>query len=105
MILIIAIVLFAYAMSQVTDVGVGGLWGSGDLEVSMPGIHESTTLPCRWGPGSGFYLSTIAAICLIGIFLYTHKGNLLGAGKTFLKKIVSGIRLLPSKKIKQRGNS
>ena len=74
--LIIIIILFAYAMTQVTKVGVGSFRGGGDLEIAMPGIHESVTLPCSWGPGSGFYLSILAVVCLIGAFVYKSGVNI-----------------------------
>ncbi len=96
--LIITIVLFAYAMSQVTKVGVGGFRGDGDLEIAMPGIHESVTLPCSWGPESGFYLSILAIVCLIGAFVYKSGGNMFTKCKKCAKSIVTRIRKLKLKK-------
>jgi len=52
-------------MSQVTDIGVGSFSGGGNLDISIPGLQENAIVPCSWGPGIGFYLSVIAAVCLI----------------------------------------
>lgn len=57
--------IFFYAMSQITQISVGGFIGSGDIETAIPGIAESKFLPCSWGPGVGFYLTIIAVMCLI----------------------------------------
>jgi hypothetical protein len=62
-------VLFFVAMSQVTDVGVGSFSGGGDLEITLPGLQETTVLDCGWGPGIGFYLSIVAAVLLSGVTL------------------------------------
>jgi hypothetical protein len=60
-------------MSQLTEVGIGTFIGSGDLEINLPGISESKILPCRWGPGPGFYLALISVIILIVVFCYLIK--------------------------------
>jgi hypothetical protein len=60
--LILTIFLFYYVMSIITEVGVGNFIGSGDLEVTLPGIAESQTINCNWGPGIGFYLGFLALI-------------------------------------------
>jgi len=63
--LIVTVLLFFVAMSQVTDVGVGSFSGDGDLDISIPGLQENAIVLCSWGPGIGFYLSVVAAACLI----------------------------------------
>jgi hypothetical protein len=71
--LIVTLSIFFYAMSQLTQVGVGSFIGSGDLEINLPGISESKILPCTWGPGIGFYFALIAVIILVIVFCYIMK--------------------------------
>lgn len=69
-ILIATLSIFFYAMSQLTEVGVGSFIDGGDVETSLPGLSESKILPCKWGPGIGFYLGLIAAIILVVVLFY-----------------------------------
>ena len=64
-IIIFIILLFFYAMSQVTSVGVGSFSGNGDLDVYIPGELDSTILNCNWGPDIGFYLAIFTFILLV----------------------------------------
>ena len=68
--LIATIGIFYYTMMQLTDVGVGGFMGSGDLDITLPGVADNQILNCSWGPGIGFYLGIIAIICLIVLSLF-----------------------------------
>ena len=68
--LIATISVFFYAMSQLTEVSVGSFMGNGDLEITLPGVAESKILPCSWGPGVGFYLGTIAFVCLVATMFH-----------------------------------
>jgi hypothetical protein len=63
--LVLTVLLFYFAMSQVTDVGVGCFSGSGNLDISIPGLKEHAAIICNWGPGIGFYLCIIATICIL----------------------------------------
>ena len=70
LILIVCIGLFYYAMSMVTNIGVGGFMGSGDISVSIPGRIQSVNLVCNWGPGIGFILVVVSLIVLfLSIFI------------------------------------
>ena len=71
--LIVTVVLFFYAMSQVTNIGVGSFSGNGDLDVTLPGEEGTVVLSCSWGPGVGFYLSIAAVLSLICLQLYKRK--------------------------------
>ncbi len=64
-ILVVSLIVFFYAFSQLTQVGVGSFMGSGDLDVTLPGEVEQNTLSCSWGPGIGFYLLIPSLILLI----------------------------------------
>jgi len=64
LLLIVTISIFLYAMSMLTEVGVGSFIGSGDLDTSFPGLAENKILPSNWGPGIGFYLGVIGVVIL-----------------------------------------
>jgi hypothetical protein len=63
--LIVTISIFLYAMSLLTEVGLGSFIGSGDVETSLPGLSESKVLPSQWGPGIGFILGLLSVIILV----------------------------------------
>lgn len=68
-ILLIAVVgIFFYAMSQLTEVGVGSFIGSGDIDTTIPGEPENVLVNCSWGPSLGFYLVIISFIVLFVTF-------------------------------------
>ena len=64
-IIIFIILLFFYAISQVTSVGVGSFSGNGYLDIYIPGELDSTILNCKWGPDIGFYLAIFAFMLLV----------------------------------------
>ena len=68
-IIIAAIAVFLYSMSLITQVSVGSFIGSGELEITVPGLTEKRMLQCNWGPGIGFYLLILAFIFLVVLFL------------------------------------
>jgi hypothetical protein len=70
--LIVVIGIFVYAMSQITELGVGSFIGNGELEITLPGTAESNILMCNWGPGIGFYLVIISALILASFALYSR---------------------------------
>jgi len=74
--LLVIVLLFYYVMSQITMIGVGSFSGSGDLDITIPGIAASETLNCSWGPGLGFILSIVSAVVLLFVFLLKKWKNL-----------------------------
>lgn len=58
--LLLSAILFYVAMSEVTKVGVGDFFGSGDLPISIPGESDQVTLSCSWGAGFGMYTALLA---------------------------------------------
>jgi hypothetical protein len=64
-ILFLSVVIFFYVFSQLTQVGVGSFMGNGNLDVTILGKAEQTTISCSWGPGIGFYLLIPSLILLI----------------------------------------
>jgi hypothetical protein len=61
--------VFYYALSQLTQVGVGSFMGSGTLEITIPGQSVQTAVPCTWGPSISFYLLIVSFFLLILTFL------------------------------------
>ena len=66
LLLIISLLVFYIAMSEVTSVGVGGFTGFSDLSISPLSLSFNTLVSCSWGPGIGFYL--IILVTIISIF-------------------------------------
>jgi hypothetical protein len=62
---VVVLSVFFYAMSQITEIGVGSFSGSGAIETTLPGAADVISIPCSWGPGLGFYSSITAALCLV----------------------------------------
>jgi len=74
---ILCLILFQFAMSQITQVGVGNFSGRGDLEVSIPGdLAGNKIFSCHWGPGLGFYLGILVTTVLIILFIYRNKRHI-----------------------------
>ena len=64
-------IVFFYAMSQLADVTVGSIIGSGNIDFSIPGEKTSEILSSTWGPDIGFYLLLGSAVILmLGFYLY-----------------------------------
>jgi len=65
--LLLNIVLFYVAMSEVTKVGVGDFFGSSDLPITLPGESEQILLSCTWGAGLGFYSTLLSLLCIMSM--------------------------------------
>ena len=63
--LILCVGLFYYAMSQVTEIGVGSFIGNGDVSTTLPGETEGILINSSWGPGLGFYLAVLSLIFIV----------------------------------------
>ncbi len=66
--ILLTLIVFYYAFSQLTQVGVGSFMGSGTLDVTIPGQSIQTAIPCAWGPGIGFYLLIVSLVLLFLTF-------------------------------------
>ncbi len=71
-IIFLTVVVFYYALSQLTQVGVGSFMGSGTLDISIPGQSVQTAVPCSWGPSISFYLSIIS-LALLTVTFFTKR--------------------------------
>jgi hypothetical protein len=67
-VILLTVVVFYYALSQLTQVGVGSFMGSGTLDITIPGQSVQTAVPCSWGPGISFYLLIVCLLLLVFAF-------------------------------------
>ena len=67
-VILLTVVVFYYALSQLTQVGVGSFMGSGTLDISVPGQSVQTAVPCSWGPSISFYLLIVSLVLLMAAF-------------------------------------
>jgi hypothetical protein len=63
-VLILVIGIYFYAFSELTNVGLGGIQGSGTLTMFHPRTNEYVEIMAYWGVSYGFL------ICIISIFIY-----------------------------------
>jgi len=63
--IIVSIALFYYAVSLLTELGVGSFMGSGEILTNIPGKVEGVSISSSWGPGVGFYLAILSLIIII----------------------------------------
>ena len=68
MFLLISIILFFVAMSEVTKVGVGTLSGMGELAITIPGSNAISNINCNWGLGIGLYLIILSILTNLVIY-------------------------------------
>ncbi|UCH71457.1 MAG: flippase-like domain-containing protein, partial [Thermoplasmatales archaeon] len=67
--LIGVIYIFSLAMSVLTNAGPGSLFGSGVLDIAIPGEGTYEAISCSWGYSTGFYLC-IGALLTITYILF-----------------------------------
>jgi hypothetical protein len=70
--LLLSVILFYIAMSEVTKVGIGEFLGSDTLKISIPGESNQIDIPSSWGPSSGMILCIVGLIGSL-IFLFQRK--------------------------------
>jgi hypothetical protein len=64
--LILNIILFFITMSEVTKIGIGDFFGSGEIPITIPGESSQVTVTANWGAGFGVY---VLIIVIIGFFI------------------------------------
>jgi hypothetical protein len=60
-----AVAIFTYGFSQLSNVGLGSLQGSGTLTVLQPGSNEYMNLSATWNLSTGIYLSCVAIVSIV----------------------------------------
>jgi len=83
-ILIITIFVFSYAMSEFSDISVGGLIGKENLQISIPGENTYENISCSWGLGLGFYFYLMSIITLTSVFIINLRDILIKKHKKFV---------------------
>jgi len=73
--LIVGLIVFYFVMIELSKVSLGSILGSGEIEVSLPGIAESSNLMCNWGLSIGFYLIIGGIILFIILYLINKLKN------------------------------
>ena len=64
-VLLCIIGIFIYAMSILTEVGVGSFIGSGNIDTTISGQVESQLINCNWGPGIGLLLLFVSFVLVL----------------------------------------
>jgi hypothetical protein len=86
LILLGSIIVFTYAMSILTTTSFGGFFGSGNIDVLIPGENMYVTMKSSWGPGIGYYLLILTNVILIFIFIFKIKNQFIDIIKRILPK-------------------
>ena len=81
--LVCAVGIFTYGFSELSNVGLGSLQGSGTITVLQPQSNEYVNLSATWGLSTGVYL-TIVAIILVVVAVVIEK---ISKRKKQIKKI------------------
>jgi hypothetical protein len=88
-ILTVSLFLFSYAMSELTNVGLGGFIGSGNLDVGIAGEGITVPTACSWGPSMGFFFYLIAICICISLMIFSVYKNYFLLKKKNVKLIFS----------------
>jgi len=75
LILIASLLLFSYAMSELTNAGLGVFIGSGNLDVGIAGEGIAVPATCSWGPSMGFFFYLIAICICISLMVFSVYKN------------------------------
>jgi len=68
-----SILIFSYSTSEFAKTTVGSFYGSGPLDIDIPGEKMFVTMSCSWSPSIGFFLLLISIIFLSVDFLLNLK--------------------------------
>jgi hypothetical protein len=61
--------IFYYAMTQITQLSVGSVIGSGKIQITIPGESFEHTVSSTWGLDLGFYFILISLILILVLFI------------------------------------
>jgi len=85
-ILISTVGIFYVSTNMLTDVSLGSFFGSGDLDVYIPGEGYYETVHSNWGASFGFYLALASIVILSLLVIYQFKINYKKKKKRFVLK-------------------
>ena len=63
--------IFSYTTAKMTEIGIGGFLGKGNIKLQILGEGESMAINSTWGPSTGFYLCMLAITILI-LLMFPH---------------------------------
>jgi hypothetical protein len=66
---IVSMGIFIFALNELSSVSIGGIMGSGYLDISVPGEDKIHPVLLNWGPGIGFYIYLIPVLILLFAFI------------------------------------
>jgi len=64
-----AVGAFTYGMGTAAEIITGSLWGSGTIDLSVPG-STTAAVHCSWSPGVGYHLALVSLLLVAGAFLW-----------------------------------
>ena len=67
------ILIFIIAINELSKVSIGSIFGSGYVDIGVPGESQFHSVLCNWGPAFGFYLYLLSVIVLCSVFFYDYK--------------------------------
>ncbi len=70
---VITLGLFYYALSLLTELGVGSFMGTGQVMATVPGQVESVLIDSSWGPGLGFYIALVTIFIMFISLIFKKK--------------------------------
>ena len=72
--------IYFYAFSELTNVGLGGIQGSGILSMIHPSTNENVKIQAGWGISTGVFLCMLSLIMFI-MTLFLEKNRKDARGK------------------------
>ena len=69
------IVSFTYSTSEMASVTVGSFYGSGNLEINIPGEEYYEVMMCSWGPDTSFYIFLSSFVIIVIVILFSFKNR------------------------------
>ena len=73
--------IFLVAMNELSKISVGGIFGSGLLDVGVAGETQIYSVSSFWGPANGFYVYAIGLVLIFSAFISNVKQKRKEGGK------------------------
>jgi hypothetical protein len=70
---IVAILIFSFAINELSTITVGGIMGQGEIDTILDSGGEPISLYSNWGLGFGFYIYIISIIMVLFNIFYLLK--------------------------------
>ena len=73
--MISCLTIYLYAINEFSTATVGKTFGSGMLDVNIPGENMFVSISCNWGPSLGFYFCVLSAVLTLILLFFENKKN------------------------------